>query len=141
MDTLGLQFHHLGLAVRKPEDARRFLTAMGYRVGDVVFDPEQNVNLHMCTHDVMPGVEIIYPGESGKTPVDRLLARHDSGIVYHVCYRTDDLAGALAAMAEAGLRTLCVSPPKPAILFGGERVSFYMVDGFGLIEIIEMAGQ
>ncbi len=30
--------------------------------------------------------------------------------------------------------------PTPAVLFGGERVSFYMVDGLGLIEIIEGTG-
>ena len=28
-------------------------------------------------------------------------------------------------------------PPKEAVLFGGKRVSFYLVEGVGLIEIID----
>jgi hypothetical protein len=30
-----------------------------------------------------------------------------------------------------------VAAPQPAILFNNKRVSFYLVKGFGLIEIIE----
>lgn len=135
----GLRFHHLGLAVRQPDAAGRFLTGMGYNVGQPVFDAEQNVNLQMCTHPRMPEIEIIYPGGSGKTPVDSLITKHMNGIVYHMCYVSDDLPKSLAAMEKTGARVFCVSPPKPAILFGGERVSFYLVDGLGLIEIIEKA--
>jgi hypothetical protein len=32
-----------------------------------------------------------------------------------------------------------ISPPTEAILFGGKRVSFYLVEGVGLIEIIDQA--
>ena len=138
MPELGLEFHHLGLAVRTPDAARRFLAALGYRLGEALFDPEQNVVLALCTHPHMPDVEIIHPGDGGKSPVDRLAARHESGIVYHVCYTSADLAGSLAAMEREGLRVLCVSAPRPAVLFGGRNVSFYMVDGMGLIEILEM---
>lgn len=139
MNELGLHFHHLGLAVRTPEAACGFLSVLGYTIGQSVFDPEQNVRLLMCTHAQMPQVEIIHPAQSGKSPVDRLVSQHKSGIVYHVCYCSADLDSSLAAMDKAGLRSVCVSPPKPAVLFGGERVSFYMVDGMGLIEILERA--
>jgi hypothetical protein len=44
-------------------------------------------------------------------------------------------------MDDARLRLQCVSPPKPAILFGGRHVSFYMIIGIGQIEIIEEAAQ
>jgi methylmalonyl-CoA/ethylmalonyl-CoA epimerase len=137
MNHFGLIFDHLGLAVRKPESAYRFLEALGYTIGESVFDPEQNVRLCMCAHPDMPHVEIICPADAGKSPVDRLVARHDAGIVYHVCYRSENLAASLAAMETAGVRLVCVSSPKPAVLFGGERVSFYMIDGMGLIEILE----
>jgi methylmalonyl-CoA/ethylmalonyl-CoA epimerase len=56
-----------------------------------------------------------------------------------LCYVTDNLADTLSRMNDARLRWQCVSPPKPAILFGGRRVSFYMIVGIGLIEIIEEA--
>lgn len=136
MSEFGLRFHHLGLAVQNPVAARRFAEGQGYRLGAAVFDPQQNVNLILCEHDTEPPIEIIYPaGKEG--PVQRLLARHDSGIVYHVGYTSADVERTLSRLEDAQLRPFCVSPPKPAVLFGGALVSFYNVVGMGLIEIIE----
>jgi catechol 2,3-dioxygenase-like lactoylglutathione lyase family enzyme len=130
-----LVFHHLGLAVRRPEEARAFLTTMGYRIGETVFDPGQNVHLALCSHETEPAVEIIWPGET-KGPILGLTERHPAGVIYHVCYTTDDLDAALAGLEKAALRVICVSPPKPAPLFGGREVSFYNVLGIGLMEIL-----
>jgi methylmalonyl-CoA/ethylmalonyl-CoA epimerase len=140
MNPLGLRFHHLGLAVRRPGDASRFLGALGYEIPEPVFDPEQNVNLIMCRHDAMPDVEIIYPA-AGRSPVDTLVNQRPDGIVYHVCYVTEDLPAALKAIDECGVRTLCMAPPTPAVLFGGCPVSFYNIVGMGLCEIIEDPGR
>jgi methylmalonyl-CoA/ethylmalonyl-CoA epimerase len=131
-----LVFHHLGLAVRCPDDAIAFVSALGYQIGETVFDPGQNVNLIMCTHVIQPAVEIIWPGDS-KGPVHGLMERHPAGVIYHVCYATDDLRAALAGLEKVGLRAVCVSPPKRARLFGGRKVSFYSVAGIGLMEILE----
>jgi methylmalonyl-CoA/ethylmalonyl-CoA epimerase len=60
-----------------------------------------------------------------------------TGIIYHVCYETDNLAAALAQFDEAKLHAVCISPPTPAPLFGGRPVSFYNVVGIGLIEILQ----
>jgi len=141
MRQLGLTFLHLGLAVRNPDAARRFLEALGYREGEFIFDPEQNVNLMLCTHPAMPDVEIICPASEGKSPVDRLVQRHANGIVYHMCYTAPDLKASLDAMKQVGLNPFCVAPPKPAVLFGGEKVSFYLIDGMGLVEILEIPHQ
>jgi catechol 2,3-dioxygenase-like lactoylglutathione lyase family enzyme len=130
------RFHHFGLAVRRPQEAMTFLTALGFRLGESLLDPNQNVHLIMATHATEPAVEIIYPGDT-KGPVSSLGEKHTSGIIYHVCYETDDLPAALAGLENAGLRVLCVSPPTPAPLFGGRPVSFYNVTGIGLIEILE----
>jgi catechol 2,3-dioxygenase-like lactoylglutathione lyase family enzyme len=131
-----LTFHHFGLAVRRPDEARKFAAALGYQLGASVFDPAQNVHLQLCTHAAQPAVEIIWPGDR-PGPVDKLLQRHASGIVYHLCYETEDLTAALAGLETAGLRALCVSPATPAPLFGGRPVSFYNVVGMGLVEILE----
>ncbi|HBF31112.1 VOC family protein [Rhizobium sp.] len=134
----GLRFHHLGLAVRQPERATRFLHALGYQLGEEVFDPLQNVKLAMAIHDNMPDVELIYPSGSGTGPLDLLLSAHTNGLVYHICYETDDLAKSLLAFKNSGAaRLACILPPKSAVLFGGDPVSFYMVSGVGLIEIID----
>ena len=137
MNALGLRFHHLGLAVRRPTDAVRFLTGLGYEVPEPIFDPEQNVNLILCRHaGAMPDVEIIYPA-AGRAPIEPYLNLRPDGLVYHMCYVAADLAAAVAAMEQNGVRAVCVAPPTPAILFGGHRVAFYNIVGMGLCEIIE----
>ena len=132
----GLTFHHYGLALRKDKDAIGFLKPLGYLIGDLVFDPLQNVNLRLCTHASMPAVEIVMPDAQGDSPITPILQRQ-SEMIYHICYETRDLAKTLQELDAAGLRCLCVSEPKPAILFGGRRVSFYQIVGFGLIELLE----
>jgi hypothetical protein len=44
-----------------------------------------------------------------------------------------------ALEGDGELSVYSISPPKKAILFGGKRVSFYLVGGIGLIEIIDEA--
>jgi hypothetical protein len=136
MENPHLQFHHLGLAVRRPEEALKFLGLLGYKLGAPVLDPAQNVHLQMCTHPTQPAVEIIWPG-LGPGPVDKLTSRHSAGIVYHVCYQTDDLAAVLQQWERAGVLVFCVSKPVPAPLFAGRKVSFYNVVGLGLVEMLE----
>jgi methylmalonyl-CoA/ethylmalonyl-CoA epimerase len=92
--------------------------------------------LQFCTHTAHPAVEIIWPGDT-TGPVDKLVQRHTSGIIYHLCYETDDLRAALAGLEADALRPICISAPTPAPLFGGRPVSFYNVVGMGLIEILE----
>jgi hypothetical protein len=136
MTDFGLTFHHLGLAVRKPEGALAFVQGMGYTVQPSIFDPLQNVNLIMCLHAQAPAIEIIYRGKSDG-PIDTLLAKHTNGLIYHCCYVSRNVDRSLDGLSDAGLRAVCVSPSKPAVLFGGTNVSFYQIAGVGLIEIIE----
>jgi hypothetical protein len=135
----GLTFHHLGLAVKEPKTAGFFLSGLGYKIGPMVFDPLQNVHLGMCHHDSMPDVEIICPAE-GSGPLDRLLGAHKEGLVYHMCYTSPNLDATLDALeSEENLQIFEISPPKEAVLFGGKKVSFYLIAGLGLIEIIDEA--
>ena len=131
-----LKFHHFGLAVRRRQEGERFLLALGYQIGETVFDSFQNVRLAMCHHHSQPAVELISPGE-GPGPIDTLLQRNAGGIVYHVCYETTNLTTALASLTEVGIKVICISPPQPAPLFHGLNVSFYNIIGLGLVEILE----
>jgi hypothetical protein len=135
MNDLGLEFHHFGLAVPQPEAAFRLLTAMGYGVGPVVFDPLQMVRLAMCRHPQMPDVEVVSPSDAA-SPIDRVL-RRNGPLFYHVCYVTPEIDAALTAIEREGFNLIMVSEPKPAILFGGREVAFCSVDGFGLIELLQ----
>jgi hypothetical protein len=130
----GIAFHHFGLAVAAPQEAFLYLASLGYTEGNSVFDPLQRVNLAMRHHAFMPDVEVIWPGD-GPSPIDNLVKRTGS-MIYHLCYTCPDPAAALSALETAGLETVLVSPPTPAILFGGRDVSFHQISGFGLIEML-----
>jgi hypothetical protein len=131
----GLAFHHLGLAVKTEAAAISFLDGNGYACGERIYDPEQNVNLRMCTSSAGPWVELITPGE-GDGPLTPILKRYDQ-LFYHSCYEVADRTASLAALREAGLRVLPVADAKPSLLFGGRQVSFYNIAGFGLVELLE----
>lgn len=135
MDAFGLQFDHFGLATREPEKTLAFLRALGYQTHEPVHDPLQRVDLVLCRSQTMPAVEVISSTDPASPLIAILAAQPQS--IYHLCYRSRDLASSLAAMKAAGQRVLRVVEPKPAVLFGDRRVSFYQVRGFGLIEIIE----
>ncbi len=130
----GLQFHHFGLAVSSPDQAFLMLKTMGYVEGAQAFDPLQRVNLAMRHHPTMPDVEVIWPGNE-PSPIDKMVKRTGS-MIYHICYQCPDPDAVVAALEEAGLETLVVSPPTPAVLFEGSEVSFYNIDSFGLIELL-----
>lgn len=133
-NRFGLSFHHLGMAVQNPDAAMAFLAPLGYQRGVAVFDPEQRAHLAMCSHTSMPYVELIWAGAQ-PSPIDNLIRRSETAI-YHVCYIAADVQASLAAMEREGLEVVEVSPPKPALLFGGIAVSFHAVSGFGLIELM-----
>lgn len=134
-DAIDLRFHHFGLATRNAGETSRMLLGLGYRLGEPIFDPLQNVNLIWCEHDSMPAVEVVYPSDD-PGPLDTYLTEF-SEMVYHLCYVASDIEASIEAMKAAGLRILPVVAPKPAVLFGGKSVGFYMAKGIGLIEILE----
>jgi hypothetical protein len=129
-----LHFHHIGLAVAEPDVAFRFLGLQGYTEGNRVYDPLQHVNLAMRHHQIMPDFEVIWPG-SEPSPIDKMIKRHGT-MMYHCCYETDRVDDALQIITDAGFDVAMVSPPKPALLFGGREVSFHLIDKFGLIELL-----
>lgn len=135
MNTYGLDFHHLGLAVANPDKAVRFLTGLGYSLEDQIYDPLQNVNLIMCHSKTMPAVEIIFSSEE-PGPLQGLL-KNRTELLYHLCFATKDLESSLEAIKADDNKIICVIPPQKAVLFSQRQVSFYYVAEFGLIEILQ----
>lgn len=135
MNSFGLIFDHFGLATRSPDKAVAFLKGLGYQTGETIYDPIQKVNLVFCQSGEMPSVEVIFPTDE-PGPLRAILVDRNQAI-YHICYRSRDVAASLAAMKQTGHRVIQIAAPQPATLFGHKRVSFYMVRGFGLIEILE----
>ena len=135
MNRFGLRFHHFGLAVPEAGPALRYLQALGYQAGPVVFDPLQSVNLALCRHTEMPDVELVWPGAVA-SPIDQLLKRRGPH-VYHLCYGAASVPAAIAAMEASGFNVAVISEAKPAVLFGGRAVSFYSVAEIGVIELLD----
>jgi methylmalonyl-CoA/ethylmalonyl-CoA epimerase len=130
-----LQFHHHGLALRDDAMAVSFLEAVGYSSGERIYDPLQDVELRLCTHDTAPAVEFVMPGRN-KGPLTEMLARYDQ-LIYHTCYEVEDRSNAVERLQDLGLRVVDVLRPTPAILFGGRLVSFHIVIGYGVIELLD----
>ena len=129
-----LRFHHYGLAIQKFENAKNFHQNLGYTIGEVVFDTLQNVELLLCTSEIFPNVELVKP-VNGKNPINNFLKKNNE-IIYHVCYEVDLKKISLDQLFSKN-RYICVSKPKPAVLFNNRNVSFYYLNNVGLIEILE----
>src|SRR5690349_18139289 len=114
MNEFGLAFHHLGLAVLRPEEAFKYLKLLGYTDAATCFDPLQRVNLAIRYHASMPAVEVIWPGD-GPSPIDKLIKQRVA-IIYHLCYTTGDAEKSLAAITAAGLEVMTLGTAQPAIL-------------------------
>lgn len=128
----GLSFHHVGLACRDLGVEAAAHAVLGYvPEGEVFEDPHQRIRGWF--HALGPfRVELLEPLDE-QSPLVSWLER---GVrMYHVCYETDDLDGALAQLLAGGHRT--VSAATPAVAFGGRPVAFVMLRTRGLIELLQ----
>ncbi len=141
MNGLGnLAFHHFGMAARDAGQALKTLAALGYECGSQVHDPLQGVNLNWCVMAGQPAVEVVSPADGQDGPLAAILANQGTSF-YHLCFETpEDAASCVKRLSSGGLRVVTVRQPLPAVLFGGRLVSFHMVQGFGLVELLESAG-
>jgi methylmalonyl-CoA/ethylmalonyl-CoA epimerase len=129
-----MKFHHFGLAVKDFQNAINFYSNMEYDISTSVIDPIQNVELVLCKSDTFPSVELIKP-INDKSPINRILLRSNESI-YHICYEVKNLKADLDILFQ-GNHSICISQPKPAILFSNRLVSFYYIADVGTIEILQ----
>jgi len=130
-------FHHVGLLTAVPEKAIINLALLGYSPTKSLFDPEQDVSLTMCEgkRDA-PRIELVTPANTNIS-LSRLLHRKDD-YGYHICFTVPSIGAAIKQIEAAGARFVReVVPPKPAALFDGALVAFYLLPGIGLIELLE----
>ena len=126
-------FHHLGYATKSSVELIKFLSNLGYSIGELTHDPLQNVDIRLCVCSNQPNIEIIESSDEN-SPVTQMISKHGS-IIYHICYEVESISKALQDMDEAGIRYLLISDAKPAILFENRVVCFYKTM-FGVIELL-----
>lgn len=128
-----IRFHHFGIACRDIRETGKFYEEIGYEIGEIIFDPLQNVNICFLKHSSMPLVELLSPVD-GASPVVQILEK--VGVSpYHTCYEVDDLDEAIKVFRKQ--RYVVVSKPKNACAIDNRKVSFIYNPNMGLIELVE----
>jgi len=125
-----MRMHHVGIAVTTIEDGTRHLRQ--YYRGQIIHeteavqDPLQGADLRLFELRDGSRIELV----AGK-PAQAALARGSS--FHHVCYEVDSIEAAVDEWHRNG--AVVVSPPKPAVLFGGRLVAFVLTP-LGLVEFL-----
>ena len=107
---------------------------LNYDFSKPIADKIQNVELIMCTSKVFPSVELIKPVNK-KSPINNYLSKNNE-IIYHTCYEIENYKEGIKKLFSKN-KAICISKPKPAILFNDRLVSFYYVEDVGIIEILQ----
>lgn len=133
LPVTGLRFHHVGVACRDLDREQAGYALLGYRPeADDFTDPVQGVRGRFLVAPGQPRVELLVNLE-GSTTLDPWL--RGPARTYQQAYETDAFDDAVAQFRAAGARV--VSPPVPAVAFGGRRICFVMLRTMTLVEVVE----
>jgi methylmalonyl-CoA/ethylmalonyl-CoA epimerase len=129
--VLGHAFHHIGITCADIEETAQYVRSAYSVTSDsgTIHDPLQNADVRLFNEGLPGAIELV----SG--PVVQELVKQDV-TYYHICYSTGDLEASIASAKALG--AVSVSPPTPAVLFGGRRVAFVFTR-LGLVEFLEEA--
>lgn len=136
-DELGFKLRHVGVAVPSLAPATETLSALfGYRVVSGPFDdPIQKVSVNFLTKSDNDAAEIeLIAPLSEDSPITSMLAKSGGG-AYHLCFETSDIDQALVHAKKNGC--MIVSPPVPAVAFGGRRIAWIYTRSRQLFELVE----
>jgi methylmalonyl-CoA/ethylmalonyl-CoA epimerase len=139
-DDLGFKLRHVGVAVPSLGPATETLsTLFGYAVVSGPFDdPIQKVSVNFLakSNSDVAEIELIAP-LSDDSPITSMLAKSGGG-AYHLCFETSDIEQALVHAKNNGC--MIVSPPVPAVAFGGRRIAWIYTRSRQLFELVEAEG-
>ena len=126
------RLHHVGLACASIEDELAVLALVGMEADGGPFEDEAQGVRGVFVGGPSGRVELLepLPGSDVLEPWLR-----GAGRLYHLAFETSDLDELASTLKAAGAIT--VRPPAPATAFGGRRISFLMLPGKLLIELIE----
>ena len=133
MDTIK-RFNHFGLAVESYDESIKILKLQNYKLGKAVYDKNQKIFCSLNTHSFLPPVEFLW-SKDDESPIKKILENRGTSI-YHLCYEINNLDLLLKELETNKIEFLCISSPKPAILFNNKEVCFYYLKGFGVVEYI-----
>lgn len=129
-----MQIDHVCVAVRSIDKAApKLCQLLGFTVKTgKVTNTRQQVNVQFLKRPGSIDIKLIEPSGE-ESPLWQFLKRGEG--LHHLCFRTEDVRGQLAALEGLGLRVL--APPAPGEAFDGELIAFGYA-GAGLnIELID----
>ena len=136
-EDLGFKLRHVGVAVPSLGPATETLsTLFGYKVVSGPFDdPIQKVSVNFLTTSDKDAAEIeLIAPLSEDSPITSMLAKSGGG-AYHLCFETSNIDQALVHAKNNGC--MIVSPPVPAVAFGGRRIAWIYTKSRQLFELVE----
>ncbi len=129
-------FHHIGVAVKNIEKAKKKYSLLGYKPGKNISVPSQSVNVCFLEKADEPCIELIEP-TSEKSPVNTMLKKVGSG-PYHICYLVNNIQESLEYLKMQGFVILDKLVKSSA--FNNNLMFFAYSPNFGYIEIINSEG-
>lgn len=130
-----LRIDHFGVAVADLDAALAlYADLFGYRLLRGPYDdPLQQARVAFIGADPRdPPLELVAPLSAG-SQVERVLKKGLS--LYHVCYRTPDVARAIGHLRDH--RCLLISGPTPAVAYEGRPIAWLYTPNRQLIELVE----
>ena len=123
-----MRLHHIGVACRDISGEIAAISRLHevMECTGILFDKAQNADLALLTLKDGTRIELI-----GGPAVDTLLKRNIT--YYHLCFEVADIDSEIDRLTKEGAKLL--SPPTPAVLFGGRKVAFLHVS-YGIIELL-----
>lgn len=141
-----MKVHHLGYLVENMDNAIKEFQELGYSIQqEKLYDPLRRVFLCFLENNGLL-VELVSPAEGCK--LFSKLQKRIGNAPYHICYtppdrpkhpKNNDDSSYFSYLADffQNKGFLMVQPPEPAIAFNGKKVSFFMSEAIGLIEVLE----
>jgi methylmalonyl-CoA/ethylmalonyl-CoA epimerase len=117
---------HIGIVVRSLEAAiPGWVETFGYeQMTEPVLNVKQKVRVVFLQKEGSTTVKLVEPVDPSSSAF--ALSSRGGGL-HHLCFRTDDMAGALQQLQLAKARVLV--PPEPGEAFENEPIAFVFVHG------------
>jgi methylmalonyl-CoA/ethylmalonyl-CoA epimerase len=117
---------HIGVVVRSLEAAiPGWVTTFGYeQMTEPVLNTRQKVRVVFLGKEGSTTIKLVEPTDRSSS-VFALSAR--GGGLHHLCFRADDMAGAMQHLEREKARVLV--PPEPGEAFENEPIAFVFVHG------------
>ena len=129
-----LHLHHVGYVVKLIDSiAATYAGRYGYDISTpVIHDPLQTAFVQFLR---LPGDGTYLEFVAPDGPESKLTNAAKRGGLNHLCYTAGPIEDAIAQLEATGMRL--ISEPKPAVAFGGRRISWLVGEDPLPIELVE----